>query len=297
LSGAGQKLYVALDEARLSSLDSHTSLLCSIIWAIAGLVVLAGILMAIIGARHLAAPITQLANAVTGGLQANTLLPGHERSDEIGMLSRALFELISRLQETLERERAFTRHASHELRTPLSVMRNSLAVLRLPQCNDDKVARNLDRLEQASSEMETMVQLFLYLGREDERLPIQAVPILPVVQACQRKYARLIERKKQRVSVEIDPQLSVDAPRSALHVLIRNLMGNAVHHGEDFVVLHVDASHLMISNGVRSGGAPSHGFGYGLAIIQRLSQYCGWQLNIERNLKTFTVRVDFKRFE
>ncbi|AJZ97389.1 MULTISPECIES: sensor histidine kinase [Pseudomonas] len=294
LAAAGQKLYVELDESQLSSLDSHTSMLCSIIWAIAGLVVIAGTLMAVIGARHLAAPITLLANAVTGGWQADTQLPGHERRDEIGTLSRALTELIGRLHETLDRERAFTRHASHELRTPLSVMRNSLAVLRLPRCSEDKVARNLDRLEQASSEMETMVQLFLYLGREDERLPIQSVPILPLVEACQRKYARLIESKRQCVSLEIDPQLSIEAPPSALQVLISNLMGNAVNHGEDFVVLHVDACHLNISNGVGSGRTPSPGFGYGLAIIQRLSNYCGWRLSINRTVNTFNVRVDFK---
>lgn len=293
LPAAGQKLYVELDESQLSSLDNHTRLLCSILWAIAGLVVIAGTLMAVIGARHLASPITLLANAVTGGWQADTPLPGHERRDEIGTLSRALTELIGRLHETLERERAFTRHASHELRTPLGVMRNSLAVLRLPQCAEDKVARNLDRLEQASSEMETMVQLFLYLGREDERLPMQAVPILPVVEACQRKYARLIESKKQSVSLEIDPQLSIDAPRSALQVLISNLMSNAIHHGDTYVALQVDAEHLKISNGVRSGGTPSPGFGYGLAITQRLSHYCGWQLSIERHAHAFTVRVDF----
>ena len=129
-------------------------------------------------------------------------------------------------------------------------------VLRLRRWTEEKVARNLDRLEQASREMEPMVQLFLYLGREDERLPIQSVPIWPLVEACQRKYACLIESKRQCVSLEIEPQLSIEAPPSALQVLISNLMGNAVNHGEDFVVLHVDACHLTISNGVGSGRTP-----------------------------------------
>jgi signal transduction histidine kinase len=142
--------------------------------------------------------------------------------------------------------------------------------------------------------METMVQLFLCLGREDEQLPIQAVPILPVVEDCQRKYLRLIESKKQCVSIEIDPGLNIDAPRSALQVLISNLMGNAVQHGEHFVAIHVDAFHLAISNSVESGRAPSPGFGYGLAIAKRLCNHCGWRLSIDRKANLFTVRVEFK---
>ncbi|MDD1012087.1 sensor histidine kinase [Pseudomonas rubra] len=295
LPAAGQNLYIELDESQLSSLDRHANLLFSILWGVAGLVIIAGALLAVIGARHLAAPVTQLADAVNRGWQPGTQLPGHERRDEVGTLSRALSQLVERLHDALERERAFTRHTSHELRTPLAVMRNSLAVLRLPGCSEEKRARNLTRLEQASGEMETMVQLFLYLGREDERLPAQAVALRPLLEACEHKHAQLIASKRQCIVMQVDPRLSIEAPPSVLQVLVNNLLGNALQHGAHYLHIEAQASHLQLVNGMDGNCAASSGFGYGLDIVQRLCTYCGWHLTTRQETERFIARVDFHR--
>ncbi|UVM57768.1 HAMP domain-containing histidine kinase [Pseudomonas sp. B21-012] len=292
---AGQNLYIELDESQLSSLDRHANLLFSILWGVAGLVIIAGALLAVIGARHLAAPVTQLADAVSRGWQPDTQLPGHERHDEVGTLSRALSQLVERLHCALERERAFTRHTSHELRTPLAVMRNSLAVLRLTGCSEEKRARNLARLEQASGEMETMVQLFLYLGREDERMPVQAVALRALLEACEHKYAGLIASKHQAVVMHVDPRLCIEAPPSVLQVLVNNLIGNALQHGARYLYIEAEASHLQLVNGLGDEHTALSGFGYGLDIVQRLCAYCGWRLSTRREADRFIARVDFHR--
>jgi len=293
LPAAEQPLYIALDESQLSSLDRHASVLFSILWGVAGLVIIAGALLAVIGARHLAAPVTQLADAVSRGWQSGSHLPGHERHDEIGTLSRALSELVERLHKALERERAFTRHTSHELRTPLAVMRNSLAVLRLPSCSEEKRERSLARIEQASGEMETMVQLFLYLGREDERLPLQAITLRPLLEVCVQKYAELIGSKQQRIVMRVDPQLQIDAPPNVLQVLVSNLIGNALQHGERYLEIDAQTSYLQLSNGCGSDDDSAAGFGYGLTIIERLCAYCGWSLTTSQEVERFNARVDF----
>ncbi|MFP6862643.1 sensor histidine kinase [Pseudomonas sp.] len=293
LPAAGENLYLELDESQLSSLDRHASLLFSTLWGVAGLVIIAGAVLAVVGAGHLASPVTQLADAVAHGWRPGTDLPGHGRKDEVGTLSRALSQLVDRLHDALEREQAFTRHASHELRTPLGVIRNSLAVLRLPNCSAEKQTRGLERIEQASGEMETLVQLFLYLGREEERMPSQAVALRPLLDACMHKYTDYLASKALRVDLAIDPQLLICAPPSALQVLVSNLMGNALVHGSDYLHLQAGPDHLQLVNGLDPGIDIHSGFGYGLGIVQRLCTHCGWRLTITRELARFVARVEF----
>ena len=53
-------------------------------------------------------------------------LPIPPTADEIARLGLTLNSLLARVEQTLERERAFVAHASHELRTPLALLRTQL---------------------------------------------------------------------------------------------------------------------------------------------------------------------------
>lgn len=293
IAAAQQKFFIELDESQLSSLDRHANLLFSILWGVAGLVIIAGALLAVVGARHLATPVTQLADAVSKGWDPEKKLPGHERADEIGTLSRALTDLVGRLHDALDRERAFTRHASHELRTPLAIIRNTLAVVRLPSCSVEKRDRNLLRLEQASSEMETMVELFLCLGRESERLPGQPVSVHALVLACKDKYRDLIASSGMTIDVDIDPHVTLEAAPTLLKVLTGNLFSNALLHGCDFLHISYSEHSLRLENGIGTHVQPSPGYGYGLDIVQRLCAHCGWTLKTWQEPGRFCAEVDF----
>lgn len=293
IAAAKQKFFFELDESQLSSMDRHASLLFSILWGVAGLVIIAGALLAVVGARHLAAPLTQLADAVSKGWAWGKKLPGQERADEIGTLSRALTDLVERLHGALERERAFTRHASHELRTPLAIMRNSLAVVRLPNCSVEKRERNLLRSEQAISEMEVMVELFLCLGRESERLALKPVLLHDLLQACQDKYRDLIATTNVTIAVNIAPQVTIDAAPILLKVLVGNLFSNALLHGCGYLQISYDSQTLRLENGIAEQSHRQPGYGYGLDIVQRLCEYCDWRLKIWQEPGRYFAEVTF----
>src|SRR5512143_2200823 len=50
----------------------------------------------------------------------------HGSQDEIGRLAATFNQMISRLEQSFERERHFTADASHELKTPLAVLRGDI---------------------------------------------------------------------------------------------------------------------------------------------------------------------------
>ena len=89
-----------------------------------------------------------------------------QRQDEISKLARTFSELLTRINDFLDREKQFTHHASHELRTPPGIITNSLSVLKLPHISEDKKNRSLGRIEQSTEQISDLVETFLILGRE-----------------------------------------------------------------------------------------------------------------------------------
>src|SRR5690606_15545484 len=72
----------------------------------------------------------------------NERVPVAEPNDEIAQLTRSINELLTRLEQSLTREKQFTSDASHELRTPLAVMQGTLEVLiRKPRTSEEYVEK------------------------------------------------------------------------------------------------------------------------------------------------------------
>jgi signal transduction histidine kinase len=70
------------------------------------------------------APVTELARRLKAMDEHASPAPGkrHFPDDEVGQLAAALDDYAHRLQELVERDKAFNADVSHELRTPLAVI-------------------------------------------------------------------------------------------------------------------------------------------------------------------------------
>src|SRR6202012_5155808 len=94
--------------------------------------------------------------------------------DEIARLGQTLNEMLTRIQEAIEHERAFVADASHELRTPLAILRAeldlALAEGRSPEELEAALAsaaEETDRLTQLAEDLLTLAQT------EGDELPLR----------------------------------------------------------------------------------------------------------------------------
>nr|WP_319491742.1 histidine kinase dimerization/phospho-acceptor domain-containing protein [uncultured Desulfobacter sp.] len=110
---------------------------------------------------------------------------------ELNELARLIQKSLSSVQESLDREHTFLRHASHELRTPICVIRNNVELLKkldeqaqeLIDVNPDKISRytrqknkTIDRIDRASLTMKHLTQTLLWLGQDEQvQLSVSAV--------------------------------------------------------------------------------------------------------------------------
>lgn len=288
---AGPRLFIELNEDNLGTVDSYETAMVSVMYAVGGLVVIAGWILSIFIARKIAGPVMELAEDVRRPRHDGERYRGHERHDEFGILSRALSALVARLNAAMDREKSFTRHASHELRTPVAVIRNSLALLRLKSTSEEKRERGLARIEAACAEMETLLELFLCLGREDASLSRSSISLREVVDKVLKRHEQLLDARA--VIIEDDEEARISAVPSLAEALVNNLVQNALVHGIGEVRIALTNASLVISNFVGAGGQRHEGYGYGLDIVRRVCKYSGWSLRTETFPSGYVASVSF----
>jgi signal transduction histidine kinase len=309
------RVYVGLDASR-----THTLVLLS------GLV-LCGIIIAIVylttwmtyrASRRALSPVIALANAVRDWdpkhPDLDALLPENlpVRADgDVESLAYALHGFAARLEEFVERERAFTRDASHELRTPLTVIKASADML-LEDDVEPYTQRAAQRILRAVRDMESLMESFLILARESEGgLPEEEFSINDAVREQIEQAQPLCKGKPVHILREERAELVLYSSARAFGVLIGNLIRNACQYTErGRVTVTVQDDRVIVRDtGVgmsaeeqkrafvsffRGDQGRGNGHGIGLTIVKRLADRFGWEVSMssEQGVGT-TVTVVF----
>ena len=312
---AGGRLYLTLDETRMHALALWFGLaLCSVI---IGIVYLAT-WMTYRASRRALSPVIALANTVRDWdpkqPDIDALLPENlpvHADGDVESLAYALHGFATRLEEFVERERAFTRDASHELRTPLTVIKASADMLL-----DDEVPpfaqRAANRIIRAVRDMESLIESFLILAREsDSGLPEEEFSVNDAVRDEIERAQTLVEGKPVEILLDERAEFALHASTRAFSVLLGNLIRNACQYTEEgSVTVSVDSDRVVVRDtGVgmseeelarafvsffRGAQGRGSGHGIGLTIVKRLADRFGWEVGMssEEGVGT-TVSVIF----
>lgn len=249
--------------------------------------------------RKTAKPLKALADLVDG--VAPEHIP-HTFADEfpnneIGVLARTLENSMQQISKALERERCFTRDVSHELRTPVAIIRNAVELYHQTESKQQEKAAIINRIQDASIQIEQTVTTLLHLAREEHALAKHtAVKILPLVEQSIIEHSYLLADKHVEVVVDVSCHATAHVQQGMLKVLLDNLLSNAFQYTESGTVtvsftrntltiadtgpgFESDiAEHVMIA---AVKGSQSTGYGFGLSIVKRLCEHQQWQLSVK----------------
>jgi len=247
--------------------------------------------------RKTAKPLKQLADLVNGVApeQIPEKFTQQFPNNEIGILARTLEAARKRINQSLVREKCFTRDVSHELRTPVSIIKNAVEVYR-SQHSAEVNNPVIDRISQASTQMEQTVTTLLTLAREEHTVVDKKhVKILPLIEQSIIDQSHLINNKPIQVQVNDNCNVDVFAQSGMLTVLLDNLIGNAFQYTQQGkVIIEMQGTTLIVADtgpGIEHGitenitepavkGSQSTGYGFGLSIVKRLCEHQGWLLTL-----------------
>lgn len=144
----------------------------TLLWCVLGLS--AAVWLAAAGAgrwlsRRALAPVTRMAHAVRG-ITVNDLderLPVPHPHDELHELATSFNGLLTRLQESFERQKRFTGEASHQLRTPLSGMLGQIEVALRREREPRDYRHTLGTVHAQAERLRGIVEALLFLARAD----------------------------------------------------------------------------------------------------------------------------------
>ncbi|MEU7907794.1 MtrAB system histidine kinase MtrB [Actinoplanes sp. NPDC049118] len=164
--------------------------------------------------------------------------------DDLALLAASFNQMAANLQRQIVRleemsrlQRRFTSDVSHELRTPLTTVRMAADLLFSEREDfDPAVARSAELLQAELDRFESLLTDLLEISRFDAgfaALDAEYTDLVPIVERVAERLAGLGERVGVTIELRLPdaPVIAEVDPRRIERVL-RNLVGNAVEHGE-----------------------------------------------------------------
>jgi two-component system, OmpR family, sensor kinase len=199
----------------------------------------------------------QRAATISSG-EIGARLPLPESIDEIHRLGSTLNEMLDRLHDGLERERAFVANASHELRMPLTVLKAELEVA-LRENGDTHQLRLA--LASAAEEADRIIRLaedLLVLARAEQgQLPIQlrTVTLRDLLWTLGERLRPVAEYAVNAPSGSSDgDEVIVEVDLDRLGQALGNLLDNAHRYGDGAIHFDVTADERFLQLHVTDEG-------------------------------------------
>lgn len=273
-----------IDEIEITS-EEFIMVVAMVLSIVAVLIFLFGSLLLRLSQR-LIEPVNTLKNQLDQhqGDPSQTFNVPDSSAKEFQALADELNEYRHKINQVIKREQAFARYASHELRTPLTVMKGSSSLL-ARSANTDFQTRQVNRIQDATQQMSTMVDALLGLVRYERNAddsPVRSITEEELNQIIFQSQAQADE-KALSFDVQIDGNPRTRATNAVLTIILGNLIRNGIAATPSGSI-HIRMDENTIS--VRDEGEGfstiphSDGHGLGLMIVDDLCQRYGWKFKI-----------------
>lgn len=218
--------------------------------------------------RFVVRPITQTAitaeRLAAGDLDQRVSVKGEDQAARLGIsfnrMADSLQEKIVQLERLFTLQQRFVSDVSHELRTPLSTVRLGTELLYDSRENMTPMqVRSVELLHGQVDRFQSMLADLLEISRFDAgsaMLTIDTEDFIQVLSNILQEALPHLERTNTKLNVHTNHEsIMVDMDRVRIERVLRNLLYNAIEHGESRPIdVYVDANATNLGIAVRDHG-------------------------------------------
>jgi len=217
---------------------------------------------------------------------------------ELTSMAHAVDRLLVRLRKALEAERAFAANSAHELRTPISVALAQTQQL-IAELDDGPAKNRATEVERALRRLNNLAIKLMQLSRADSGFGLSGsgTDALPTLRLVVEEFSRQADPARRIVLDDDNAEHRVwPIDVDAFGIALRNLIENAIIHGEPNTPVHVTVDsagdvHVVnsgaaipkeilarLKNRFDRGSSRASGSGLGLAIAETIMHQTGGEL-------------------
>ncbi len=194
--------------------------------------------------------------------------------------------IVSVMVSADESVRNFGRTVRHELLTPLTVILSTIeASLKTKKYKEGLESSKLDLIESLNS-----LQLLGNLVPDKQNFT--RVNINEVIDEEIQFVKKTLSSTKQ-IRFFPDCTVKLNANLTGVHIVIRNLLNNAIKYScdSDSISIFLDNQSIKIENQISD--IVNKGMGVGLKIVKEICNYHKWKFETKKTSKTFKVIIKF----
>lgn len=259
------------------------------------------------------APVERMRRQVAGRPADDlSALPEADLPEEVLPLVQELNLLFGRVRLAFDAQRHFVADAAHELRSPLAALKLQAQALHRATGEAQREAA-LQRLESGIERTIRLVSQMLALARVESQPAAAAQPV-GLQQLAREAVAQVLPDARARgidLGLENEADAQVTGQPEALHILLRNLLENAVKYtptgGRVDILITTQPPGLVVEDSgpgipeaerervfdrfYRTTDAQAAGSGLGLAIVRTIAQQHGAVVTLGRSERLGGLRV------
>ncbi len=231
------------------------------------------------------------------------------RVDEFAELSVAVDSMSKRVHNDYQNLKDLTDNASHEMLTPLAVITSKLDILIQHEQLPPGISEQIEDIYAATRKLSRMNQTLLLLTKIENNLIVGNEPVdLHILLTDKIKQFQELILAKHIVITENLSTKEVFVSKYLLDILLNNLLSNAIWHnnanGELIITLN-EKQMLFQNTGSAVSlnknniferfkkGSKSEGTGLGLALVENICKFYGWEVKYDFKDKLHSFRIAF----
>jgi len=231
--------------------------------------------------------------------------------DEFRDLNNSISALIKRNNSAFQSQKEFTENAAHEMQTPLAILQGKLELLMQTEPLNTEQAELISDLADANQRMNRLNRSLLLLAKieNNQFIEKEKISLNETVDKMINQYSWMGEQKNISFKKHSSRELTVDANRTLLEILVSNLIANAIRHSPvrgTVITEGVGTHELVIKNTAIDGpldhskifqrfekeGTDNGSTGLGLAIVSKICSIYNFniQYSFASDMHVFSVK-------
>ncbi|MFL2101584.1 sensor histidine kinase [Desemzia sp. FAM 23991] len=151
-------------------------------------------------------------------------------------------KIIKPVQQTVDRQKQFITDAGHEIKTPLAIISANNDVQEMLNGSTEWTESTNKQIQRLNGLMESMLQL-TQMEEEGYQSKIESVDLSQIVKETAEPYVQIGRQKKVEVSLDIQPNVVIQADAEAMNKLCSLLMDNANKYVQQPGTINVRLDH------------------------------------------------------